>query len=175
MQEKSSGFTVIELLVVIAIIGVLATLGMASFNYAKNYAKTAKVKHDLAEIEKAINMLGNDSGQWPGHQEVNKINVANNNEICALGCVFGLSDGRSGILATDGVYTNWGGPYLEQPAKDPWGREYFFDTDYRIKLDGKPCAGSGACVDAVALGSYGPDGIGNNQYTSDDIIKVIKR
>jgi prepilin-type N-terminal cleavage/methylation domain-containing protein len=173
-KKFSLGFTVIELLVVIAIIGLLATLAVAAMNYAKNYAKKTKAQHDLAQIEKTISMLANDTGTWPGHQNINYVNTGNGNEICSDGCTYGLTDPRSGLLSTDGSYINWAGPYFDQLPADPWGRQYFFDTDYRIRLDSTPCAGGGSCIDAAVVGSYGADGSGNNLYNADDIIKILK-
>ena len=172
-MDYKKGFTLIELLVVIAIIGVLATIAVVAVNYARSYAKTVKAQHDIAQIEKAINMLADDSGTWPGHQEVNKIHSVNNNEICSDGCSFDLTDSRAGLVQTNGSYNNWAGPYIENIPVDPWGHQYFFDTDYRADTDGKPCDGGPACVDVVTVGSYGPDGVGNNQYNSDDVIKIL--
>ena len=45
---------------------------------------------------------------------------------------------------------------------DPWGNPYFLDTDYHT---------GGDCV--VAIGSFGPNGVGQNLYDEDDIIYVI--
>jgi len=168
-----SGFTLIELLVTIAIIGLLSTLAMISVNAARLKAKVAVVQHDTDQIFKAITMLGNDTGLWPGQQAVDTVNTGANNEICGDSCTYGLSDSRAGITDTDGNYSGWAGPYMEKVKLDPWGNEYFFDTDYRVTVDDEPCNGGGACVDAVVVGSYGPDGLANNQYNADDIIKVI--
>lgn len=179
LTENLTGFTLIELLVVIAIIGVLATLATAAFSYAKNRAKIVKAQNDVAQIEKAINMLANDVGYWPGHQDMGKTATqagnTNNNEICADGCAYGLGAGESGIVANDtgDSYVNWGGPYMTPMPADPWGHEYFFDTDYQVTAADEPCNGAGGCVEAVVVGSYGEDGIGNNQYNGDDVIKVM--
>jgi prepilin-type N-terminal cleavage/methylation domain-containing protein len=171
-KMTKSGFTVIELLVVIAIIGVLATLGIVAFGYARNYAKVTKALADMGQIEKAINMLSNDCGSWPGHQAPNQIGT-DGNEICNDGCAYGLDDQLSGIAVSDGSYINWGGPYMELIPKDPWDHNFFFDSNYQVKADGSPCDGSATCISAVVLGSYGPDGAGNNQYNADDVIKII--
>lgn len=172
-KVKLSGFTLVELLVTIAIIGILATLGSAAYSYAKNQAKTAKAQHDEAIIYEAITMLANDSGFWPNHQAINQINSGSDNEICADGCLYKLTSPESGIVNTDGNFPNWGGSYMNEIPLDPWGREYFFDTDYKVSAAQEPCNGGGGCVDAVVVGSYGPDGTGNNIYNADDVIKII--
>lgn len=174
-MNNKRGFTLIELLVVIGIIGVLAVMGVTFFNIAKTKARKAKAQHEIATIEKTIGMLVNDANSWPGHQTPNQINPVNNNEICSDGCGFNLSSPEAGIMASDGNYANWSGPYMPQMPVDPWGHDYFFDTDYRITMDDKPCAGSPSCINAAVVESYGPDGLGNNQYTSDDIIKIMTK
>ncbi len=159
---KIRGFTIVELLVVMAIIGILATLSVMGYNYARNYAKTTKAEHDINKIHQAIEMLANDTGVWPGHQEINKVNNGSNNEICFNDCVYGIADAQAGITANDGSYLYWAGPYMEIIPDDPWGNEYFFDTDYDVDGD-----------TVVVVGSYGPNGVGNNQYDDDDVIKII--
>lgn len=177
--KNVTGFTLIELLVTIAIIGVLSTLAVAAFNYAKGRARIVAAQHDVAEIEKAVNMLANDTGYWPGHQDVGKTATqagnTNNNEICGDGCGYGLAAGEAGLNVDDSgdPYVNWGGPYMDPVPVDPWGQEYFFDTDYQVTGANLPCDGGGGCVEAAVIGSYGPDAAGNNQYNGDDIIKVL--
>ena len=159
---RQRGFTLIELLIVIGIISLLATLSLIGYNYAKSKAKITKAEHDIAEIHQAIEMLAIDTGVWPGHQEINEVNDISNNEICSDGCTYGMTDARAGIVDNDGSYLYWAGPYMEIIPDDPWGNEYFFDTDYDV--DGDTVA---------AVGSYGPNRVGNNQYDDDDVIKII--
>jgi prepilin-type N-terminal cleavage/methylation domain-containing protein len=183
MREKNKdGFTLVELLVVIAIIALLSMLAITTVNYARAYAKENKTKHDIAQLAEVIRVLAYDTEQWPGHQSVNQVcSSCGNNEICGPdegggNCLNrSISDGISGIEKNDSVtpYSNWGGPYIQKIPLDPWGHEYFFDTDYEINVDDEPCNGSGSCITAVVIGSYGPDGIGNNQYNGDDIIKIL--
>ena len=131
---------------------------------------------DIAQIYNAIVMLSNDSNLWPGQQPIDSVNTTGINEICADGCNFSLSDPHSGIVATDGNFPGWAGPYMDMIPDDSWGNKYFFDTDYQVDINNKPCAcGGGGCTNVVVIGSYGPDGIGNNQYNCDDIIKIITR
>ena len=63
-QEKF-GFTLIELLVVIAIIGILATVGLGSFQSSLIKGRDAQRKHDLGQIQKALEMYLNDRGKYP--------------------------------------------------------------------------------------------------------------
>lgn len=167
-----TGFTLVELLVVIAIIGILSTLTVAAFQYARLQAKIGKATSDINEIYKAIVILSNDTGVWPGNQPADALNVSNGNEICGDSCSFGLSDAQAAITASDGS-ENWSGPYMVQMPLDPWDHQYFFDTDYRVTTYNLPCDGGGGCVDAVVVGSYGPNGSGNNLYNDDDIIKIL--
>jgi prepilin-type N-terminal cleavage/methylation domain-containing protein len=168
-----SGFTLVELLVTIGIIALLSTMAMVGVRYAQSRANVAKVLHDTDQIHKALSMLASDTGLWPGGQDVEEIAVANGNEICGDGCAISLSDPETGLAATDGNYNGWNGPYMAEVPLDPWDNEYFFDTDYRVDIDNNPCDGGTTCRDAVAIGSYGPDGQGNNLYNSDDIIKIL--
>ena len=67
-----------------------------------------------------------------------------------------------GLAATDGTYPNWRGPDYDGPFRDTWGNNYFFDEDYDL---------NGTTV--AAIGSYGPNGEGLNQYDDDDIVLII--
>lgn len=63
--KKKKGFTLIELLVVIAILGILATIGLRSFVTVQIKGRDAKRKHDLGQIQKALEMYYNDYGIYP--------------------------------------------------------------------------------------------------------------
>lgn len=195
MHLKNKGFTLIELLVVIAIIGFLSTMATVAARYAINKAKISKAEHAVATISNAVIMLGNDTNEWPGHQTINSISTATGAEICgpdatlptAVNCTYGLSDPLSGIEANSTPpFTSWQGPYMTNIVPDPWGHEYFFDTNYSINAGNEPCGcgsmGTTNCHDVVAVGSYGPDGLGVNKLNGtvsarpdgcDDILKII--
>jgi len=76
--------------------------------------------------------------------------------------VWDLNAANAGLVATNGGFPNWDGPYMQSVPKDPWGSDYFFDLDYRI--DGK---------DFAVVGSFGPNKVGKNLYDSDDIILIL--
>ena len=64
-NKSFSGFTLIELLVVITIIGILATVGLASFRSAQAKSRDARRKADLVNIQKALEMYLNDKDVYP--------------------------------------------------------------------------------------------------------------
>lgn len=167
MSHIQKGFTLIELLVVIAIIGIMASIVLVSFSGASDKAKIAKAKSDLGQILRAIQMLELDTNCWPKRADDLICNTpyviytgGNANEIEDLS----LTD--VGITGDDdGVFPDWAGPYLDANSpiwQDPWGNNYFLDTDYEV-------GGS----DVVALGSYGPNGGTLNAYDADDIIFIL--
>lgn len=159
-MKSSRGFTLIELLVVIAIIGLLATIVLASLGNARSKAKIARAKADISQIRKAIAMLESDTNEWPGHQTIEEIASGGANEV------WDLTAGDAGIIVTDGNFTGWRGPYMPVMPADPWGNPYFLDTDYDIEP-------GGGTTEAAVIGSFGPNGVGQNVYDSDDIYEVL--
>jgi len=152
------GFTLVELLVVIGIIALLSTLATMAVFAARNTAKIKKSQSDLAAIAKGIEMLVLDTGEWPGHDTPYV--------VCATDCdaneMEDLNVASAGLMATDGSFSGWIGPYMQILTLDPWGNNYFYDSDYDV-----------AGTDKAVIGSYGPNGQGLNLYDSDDIIKII--
>lgn len=166
IRNYKKSFTLIELLVVIAIIGILSAIVLIALRGAREKAKIAKAQTESKQIYNAFLMLEIDTNQWPGHKAPYEVESgASGNEICSDGCAYGLSDPRAGLTGTDDNYPNWRGPYVAVIPKDPWGNEYFFDTDYDLS--------GGLESWAAVIGSYGPNGEGNNLYDDDDIFYVI--
>lgn len=161
-MNAQKGFTLIELLVVIAIIGVLASIVLVSLASARQKAHIVKARATVHALRQGIDMLANDTNQWPGHQTVDVVTSANTNEV------WDLSTAVAGMLSTDGSYPRWRGPYAPQFGVDPWGNPYFFDTDYDID----PTSG---VTQAVVVGSFGPNGVGQNVYDSDNIYEILAR
>jgi len=63
MNQK--GFTFIEILVVTTIIGILATIGLTSYQIANKKARDGKRKADLEQIRSALEMCRADTGAYP--------------------------------------------------------------------------------------------------------------
>jgi len=168
-SNRRQGFTLIEILVVIAIIAMLMAMSVVAVRYARDRAEVAKAQHGIDVLYNAISQLMIDTDEWPGHQTPEIVNAGAGNEV------WDLSSSESGLTQTDGLYSNWHGPYILEVQQDPWGNNYFFDTDYSINADYEPCDGGTGCFDAVVVGSFGPNGTGQNVYDSDDVIKVLQK
>ena len=155
--SDTPGFTLIELMVVIAIIGVIAAIATPAMTSYISHAKVIKATAEIERIYKALFLLEVDADEWPGHQEAGSLNIGVGNEI------WDLSAPNAGLIVTDGSFPNWAGPYLPTIPKDPWGKDYFFDTDYDVNGENH-----------VVLGSFGLNGVGPNVYDDDDVIKIIQ-
>lgn len=154
--HSSTGFTLVEMMIVLAILAILTTIAVPLLKDYIDRAKIARARGDIDKIHKAMVLLEADTGQWPGHQTTSGITTSGSNEI------WDFSVPSAGLVATDGKFPNWNGPYLSSIPKDPWGNNYFLDTDYQVKSQNR-----------VALGSFGPNGVGPNLYDKDDVIKLI--
>jgi len=155
-RTNLQGFTLLEVLVVIAIIGILASLGVVTYRTSIEKANVVKAAADIDAIHVAMGALMSDTGEWPGHQTPEEVSAGAGNEV------WDLTTPEAGIVATDGSFPNWDGPYMPNIPLDAWGNSYFLDTDYTTP---------GGAV-APVIGSFGPNGVGQNLYDSDDIIKV---
>ncbi len=162
MKKKSAkGFTIIEILVVIAIIGILSSVVLANLRTAKEKARIAIAHADLKSIATGIVLLANDTSEWPGHNAVDVVDTgASGNEVWDLGSP------EAGLAQTDGLYIDWNGPYIRAASTtDPWGNNYFFDSDYNI--------GTSTDIWVTVIGSFGPNGVGQNVYDADNIIRIL--
>lgn len=66
------------------------------------------------------------------------------------------------MVATDGGFPGWKGPYDQSVPKDPWGSDYFFDSDCDI-----------GGTDYVVIGSFGPNKLEPKVHDSDDVILIF--
>ncbi|HQU07987.1 MAG: hypothetical protein B7X04_03155 [Parcubacteria group bacterium 21-54-25] len=158
MTTGRSGFTLIELLVVIAIIGLLSSVVLASLNVALQKGNIAAATQEEQQVFNAINSLYADTGKNENgcstFDPIQSTSPGQPTAIPATSIYSGLSTPPSGYnpnaltnwspKSTNWVdlYTghpaycfwgspsNWSGPYMSSVPVDPWGKPYWFKSDY---------------------------------------------
>ena len=124
------GFTLIEIMVVILIIGLLALMVVPRLRGVADRAKRTKAQADIQELKQALDRYYLDNGAYPTSDQ----------GLQAL-----VNPPTAGRVASN--YEQGG--YIEKLPSDPWGNQYFYQSD-----------GS-----SYALKSFGPDGV----QSADDI------
>ena len=124
------GFTLIEIMVVILIIGLLALMVVPRLRGVADRAKRTKAQADIQELKQGLDRYYLDNGSYPTTDQ----------GLQAL-----VSPPTGGRLPSN--YEQGG--YIEKLPSDPWGNQYFYQSD-----------GS-----TYALKSFGPDGV----QSADDI------
>ncbi len=147
-----------ELMICIAIIGILASIAIPNYISYRKKGMIARAQSELKTIEKAVMMLGLDTGLYPTKRLFDVLEGGPEEED--------LNDPSCGLTGADDDFLDagWAGPYIAKVPKDPWGNDYFFDSDYHNNEDG---------WDYVVIGSYGPNGVGKNLYDDDDIFLIL--
>jgi general secretion pathway protein G len=129
-RSTQAGFTLIEIMVVVFILGLLVTLVAPRIIGRTDEARQTKARADAKAIEEALHLFKLDNGRYPTQGE-------------GLDALVTAPPGARG-WNPDG--------YLDRLPTDPWGNEYFYNTDGRD----------------VLVKSFGADGVeGGDGYNAD--------
>jgi len=159
-MNTKQGFTLIEIIITMGVFILLVLASAITYNSARERVNIDTTNAQLDQILAAIKLLELDTKLWPGTGTPQTPYTL----ACSGGAneVWDISSSDAGLVATNGNFPGWGGPYIDEVPLDPWGNPYFFDSDYVVNGE-----------QAVVLGSFGPNGVGQNLYDSDDIIRVL--
>ena len=152
-KPDKRGFSMAEIMIVLLIIGILTSVVTVSIRKARVDSQNKKAETELELISAAIEQLAWDTGMLP--RALSRVTPGSSE-------CWNLTTRDAGLMATDGDFKNWKGPYISEIGRDPWGQHYFFDPDYRING-----------VDKVVVGSFGPNRVGRNLYDKDDIVILV--
>lgn len=127
-KRKQQGFTIIELLIVMAILGMLAVMVAPNLFSKADGARRDAALSQISAIGSVLAQHRLDVGRYPDELE-------------------GLMENTTGR-------SSWDGPYLQSRVpKDPWGNDYFYESD-----------GS-----SFTLMSFGADGAEGGEENDADI------
>lgn len=127
MKNTKKGFTLIELLVVIAIIGILSAIGLVALNGAREKAKDAQARSDLAQMRTALALYFDDFSAYPGETTNLTADISHVANGSGGGGVW-----IDGAAVNNTIVTE----YLSQALKSPSGtRRYGYISNSDADLD----------------------------------------
>ena len=129
--QTKKGFTLIELLVVIAIIAILSAIGLVALNGAREKARDAQRRSDIAQIRTALSLYYDDNGStYPSEQSEGASEAVATDNVPDQSMD---STKVAGTATVDGVLTDGGAltaVYLAQalfsPSADGSDHDHYF-------------------------------------------------
>ncbi len=119
----------------------------------KKQAHVTSAKADFKNVHLAVEALAADTEKRPGPSTVGQT---------ADQGIRDLATDDAGLISATNAFINWKGPYIQSIPQDPWGNNYFFDPDDYIDGNAVP-----------VVGSFGPNGQGQNDYDPDDVYRIL--
>lgn len=133
--RKQSGFTLIEIMVVVAIIAILGATVVPLVMDRPDQARVVRAKTDIQTFSAALDLYKLDNFSYPSTEQG----------------LQALIEKPSG----DPEPANWkDGGYIKDLGKDPWGREYLYQSP-----------GEAGPFDIISLGNDGAEG--GEAYAAD--------
>jgi len=127
-SRSDTGFTLIEIMVVVAIIAILGATVVPLIMDRPNEARVVRAKNDISSMSAALDLYRLDNFNYPSTEQG----------------LLALVEKPTG----DPDPANWkDGGYIKQLPKDPWGREYIYQSP-----------GEGGDYDIISLGNDGTEG-----------------
>ena len=156
---RQRGYTLVEIMIVVLVGSLILAIAVPSWAKLRTSARIKDAEVHLNMLSAAVEQLVWDTGEFPnGYHKVAQKSSAYNVEV------WHLAADNKGLTTSNGVTAaKWQGPYIPEIPHDPWGNPYFFDPDYRVNG-----------VNKVVVGSFGPNGVGQNVYDKDDIYVIIE-
>jgi general secretion pathway protein G len=126
VRARQRGFTLIEIMVVVVIIGLLAAVVTQQLMGNVDDARASKARQDIQALETALTLYKLDNFRYPTTEQ-----------------------GLAALVTrpADPAVTHWKeGGYVKRVSKDPWGREYIYESPgthgefdlYSLGADGEP-------------------------------------
>lgn len=107
--NNRSGFSLVEIMIVVVIIGIIgATMGSRLFG-GLDRAKVKDAQNMMRNFADALEMYATDCNSYPTTEQ-------------GLDALVSEPGGDPGC-------DSWGPQYLKKIPKDPWGRDYIYESD----------------------------------------------
>jgi general secretion pathway protein G len=157
------------MMVVLAVIGILTATLLPQIGGFVERARQGRAQSEVNSTVLAMYSLLNDTGFYPYEPYLLVPGAYPPGDTTGTG----LNGVRYGIIATEGNYPNWNGPYLMKAiGLDPWQREYQYDGgdagEWDSPGDASYCSlGRNGVIECVNLADL--------NCTADDVILYLKR